>query len=43
LSCFFRNELWKMEYLNASDVKLFAVKVTPKCMGVNGMLTAGVC
>ena len=31
----------QMESLNASDVKLFAVKVTPKWMGVNGMLTAG--
>ena len=28
-----------MESLNASDVKLFAVKVTQKWMGVNGMLT----
>jgi len=31
----------QMESLNASDVKLLAVKVTPKRMGVNGMLTAG--
>jgi len=30
-----------MESLNASYVKLLAVKVTPKWMGVNGMQTAG--
>ena len=31
----------QIESLNASDVKLFAVKVAPKCMLVSGMLTGG--
>jgi len=31
----------QMKSLNASDVKLFAVQLMPKWMGVNGMLTAG--
>ena len=31
----------QIESLDASDGKLFAVKVAPKFMAVNGMLTGG--